>query len=205
MLAVISRFLVVSLLVTLGGCAHRMDMGPQRAAPPQERPTTPPPPASNDNTARVHFDATGGPMRVTAQPVDRAAGVRELCVTPCWAELPPGHWELFLSTTNIDEELSRGDSDEIHLGPGVWAYRRAPMIKREPSTAMNIFAGILGSLALNAVVLGPMFAAIDDDPAPWIGLTVAGLGLGVVSLLLVQIDTDVEPGATTLWSLSEER
>lgn len=187
----------------LGACTHRMDIGPPRTAPARVTPSTPAPPPSAPQSARVHFELTDGPMRVTAKPTDGSARSRELCVTPCWAELPPGHYELFLATTDLDEELSRGDSDEVTFGAGVWAYRRAPMIKREPSLVSNVFAGILGGLALNGLAFGAVIAVLDD-PAPGIALTVASLGLGVFSLWSIEIDTDVEPGATTLWRLTEE-
>lgn len=174
------------------------------------------------DAARILFDTTDGPMRISAKEVISAhsneVDVKKprsgyVCTTPCWADLRRGRYSLYLSPPR-DEDFangivppgspSTGDSDSIRVEPGRWVYRRAPGHFTPPQPADYV----LPSLAVGASVLtlgvGATVWGVSRDPGAEVAAAavttaaLAGAILGGIWLYRASRG-EIQDGSTTFF------
>jgi len=181
---------------------------PPHALPPIGLPSQPIPPGYG----RVVLHSTDGPLRITARadvafvpPGTNVPATRtgELCVTPCVADLPLGHYRLFMNSA--DGSYAQGDTDDLRVGEGVTYHVRAPG-KFEPPTWLPVLPTVLVIVATGAFLGGVALVSQRDDSQRTTGFILMGAGVGVgVAGGILYYDASRgarQDGATTEWTES---
>lgn len=184
---VVGRPLLCALPLVVSACAGEPRVLPPRTPPARQLPALalPRTPVAADH-GRVVLDTTDGPMRVVAEydpsfappgapPVTTRTG--ELCVTPCVADLPVGRYRLYLSSVSGD---GRGDTDDLVVGEGLSAYRRAPGKYTTPTITNGIAPGALLIASMLAIAFGGALLGQSDGDGGSTpgGLVLVGAGVG---------------------------
>lgn len=222
--------LSVSLLTT--GCVTSL---PPPAAPERVAPSLAgrPPSAAPEGSGRVVLDAAGEPARVVEIVGSSTSGIitargygvvmttttRPLCLTPCIADLSYGsHALAFMS----DADPERGSVASVDVGDHTTVMRHAMgRTTRHPALVVSGATAIgVGALGIGA---GAILAHDASRGSPWTdkygnssrvagdtspGYALASLGGALLvtgAILLVLGRTEVQPGASTQWVLTEPK